>query len=139
MFIHTKAQFSSPQTADNAAEAKSAVGSRFGTASAAGITVVGILGPLTLIAIQLSADGKGEKLPNSALVDLFVSNVWLAMSLAWGLLVLYMAAFRGYKENLLNYRPITVIIGYQLIFLFVGMERFVWAIGNIASALIDGK
>jgi hypothetical protein len=107
--------------------------------STAGLTVVGILVPLTVIAIQLQSAakrGSTDRYTMRALVDLFVASTWLLASLMASLYVLYFSAFKGYTENILAYRHIGILLGFQLFFLFVGVFRLVWGLSAIVSSFV---
>lgn len=115
---------------------------RIQATSTAGLTVVGILVPLTVIAIQLQSTAKrdnGNRYAMRALVDLFVASAWLLASLVASLYVLYFAAFNGYAENLLAYRHIGILLGFQLFFLFIGVFRLVWGLAAIVSSFVGGR
>lgn len=114
--------------------------------TAAGLTVVGILLPLTALGIQtltaqLRTALQKKEIPTRAsifvLLDLFVSCIWFLSSLTLGLYVLYFGAYRGYTENLLTYRHIGIIVGLQLFFLLVGVLRLVWALGTLIAGLLS--
>ncbi|MGW0946031.1 S8 family peptidase [Streptomyces sp. NPDC002623] len=134
IFFHTLAQFSDDTQASD--DDRHTASTRLGSASTAGITVVGILAPLTVLAIQLSAGSPRLKLPDSAIIDFLAANIWLATSLTLGLWVLYLTAFKATSGNVLNKRSVTCPFGYQLFFLAVGVERFLWGILN---ASINGR
>jgi hypothetical protein len=106
-------------------------------AAAAGITVVGILVPLSILAIQLRSNPQARPLANDVLVSLFVADVWLLLSLACGVYVLWIAAMRAYESrNVLGDKSVGVVIGFQLVFLFVGIFRQVWGMGGLVSDLL---
>lgn len=108
--------------------------------ASAGLTVVGILIPLTVIAVQLKAtsDG-GDKgaVSRPTLIDLLVASAWLLASLVCGLYVLYRSAFTGYKENLFVHRDVGILSGFQLFFLLVGVIRLVWGLVTIVAQLLS--
>lgn len=105
-------------------------------AATGGMTVAGILIPLSILTIGLSTQTNGLKLPGSVLVDFFVSNVWLLCSLVLGLYVLFVAAVKGYKDNILKKQSVGWAFGLQLIFLGVGVLRLVWGMSALVSAAI---
>jgi hypothetical protein len=106
-----------------------------------GLTIVGILIPLSVLAIQLrtgtSSDGTG--LPNSVLIDFFVAAVWLIVSLAAGLYVLFVAAIRGTYEDIGQRKDVVILFGYQLIFLFVGVCRMIWGMSGLVGSLLSAS
>ncbi len=71
------------------------------------------------------------------LLDFFVACIWFLISLSLGLYVLYFGVYKGYTENLLTYRHIGMIIGFQLFFLLVGVLRLVWALGTLIAGLLS--
>lgn len=106
-------------------------------AATAGITIVGILIPVSILAIQLRAGRDAQPPSNDVLVNLFVADVWLLLSLACGVYVLWIAAMRAYeKDNVFGDRTVGIVIGFQLLFLFVGIFRQVWGLGALVSDLI---
>lgn len=104
-------------------------------AAAAGLTVAGILIPLSILTIGLTAGEKVE-LPTIVLVDFFVANVWLVISLLLGLYVLYFVGLHGYKQNILTFKATGVVYGMQLAFLAVGTIRLVWGMASLVDSLI---
>lgn len=106
------------------------------TAATGGLTVAGILIPLSILTIGLSTQPRGPELPQSVLVDFFVSNVWLLCSLVLGLYVLFVAGVKGYKENILRYDMVGWAFGLQLIFLGVGVFRLLWGMDALVDRLL---
>jgi len=114
--------------------------------TAVGLTVVGILLPLTALGIQTLANRLRTALQEKeiltrasifVLLDFFVACIWFVISLSLGLYVLYFGVYKGYTENLLTYRHIGMIIGFQLFFLLVGVLRLVWALGTLIAGLLS--
>lgn len=105
-------------------------------AATGGLTVAGILIPLSILTIGLSTQQGGVELPTSVLVDFFVSNVWLLCSLLFGLYVLFVAGVKGYTTNILEDKTVGWAFGLQLIFLGVGVLRLVWGMSALVNALI---
>src|SRR4051812_39219253 len=70
--IHILAWQSPPATQSEAYKESAQTGIR--AAASGGLTVAGILIPLSILTIGLSAQQKGLKLPSSVLVDFFMSN-----------------------------------------------------------------
>ena len=104
-------------------------------AATAGITVAGILIPLSILTIGLTASDKLD-LPSTVLVDFFVANVWLLISLLLGLCLVYFAGVRGYRENILRSRGAGAVFGLQLLFLAVGVVRLMWGMFGLVDTLI---
>jgi hypothetical protein len=108
--------------------------------ASAGLTVVGILIPLTVIAVQLKATSDGGDngaVSKPTLIDLLVASAWLLASLVCGLYVLYRSAFTGYKENLFTHSDVGIFSGFQLFFLLVGVIRLVWGLATIVAQLLS--
>ena len=104
------------------------------TAVAAGLTVVSILLPSSLFITRFG--GSNKPLPPVASTDLFVTALWLLISLVFGLYTIFVAVTRGYEESPLRRKDIGICFGLQLIFLLVGVFTFVWSMYEIASELI---
>ena len=116
-----------------------ATASALSSGASGGLTVVGILLPLSLLAIQLRTSSSSVKLSSSALADFFVASVWLVGSLAAGLYVLFSASIRGPREDVSCRRDIGILFGAQLFLLFAGAFRLVWAISSIIGVLLRTK
>ena len=133
--VHAAAQNGAAVEAWNKDDSlKNATATRFGTAAAAGITVVGILAPLSVVTLQLSA----QALPRRALTDFAIANLWLVVSLVLGLYVIYVVGIRGYVTNVLNVNSIKIVFGWQLILLAVGIFTFVWGLFDVIGAQLSG-
>jgi len=131
--IHVAA-WTSPSTNDLAYKESAQTGIR--TAATGGLTVAGILIPLSILTIGLSTQPERLDLPSSVLVDFFVSNVWLLCSLVLGLYVLFVTGVKGYKENILRNRTVGWAFGLQLIFLGVGVLRLLWGMSGLVNKLL---
>jgi hypothetical protein len=116
--------------------AKEAAQNGMRAAATGGLTVAGILIPLSILTIGLSTQQGGIKLSSSVLVDFFVSNVWLLCSLLLGLYVLFVAGVKGYAKNILEYDTVGWAFGLQLIFLGVGVLRLVWGMSALVNTLV---
>jgi hypothetical protein len=116
------------------------VAQRVRDTTTAGLTVVGILVPLTVIAVQIRASipekGK-DAVAAPVLIDLLVANFWLLLSLLAGLYVLYLSAYKGYKESLFVHKEVGVLVGFQLFLLFVGVLRLVLGLASMVSRFIS--
>lgn len=108
------------------------------SAASGGITVVGILVPVTLLALQLGADRNGPGfMTRSAVIDLFVATAWLLLSLVAGLYVLFVAAYKGFASNVFARRDVGILFGLQLLFLLTGVARITWGVASIATRLLQ--
>ncbi|MFD7908335.1 hypothetical protein ACFV4G_39605 [Kitasatospora sp. NPDC059747] len=105
-------------------------------ATTTGLTVVGILLPLSILAIQIRFGSSCAKLPSNALADFLLASLWLFISLTAGLYVLYTVAIRGPREDVVRRRDIGVLYGAQLFFLLVSCFRLLWAIPSVISTMI---
>jgi hypothetical protein len=122
--IHTAANWGSPGlSSDSDPRAQSFT---FVQAIATGsATAVGILLPLSLAALgALSA--KRTPAPN-VLINIFVGDAWLTLSLALGIYVLWVIGFRAHSENVQNRRDVRLASGYQIGALLLGVVRFLIA------------
>ena len=86
-------------------------------ASSGGIQAVGILLPLSQVALQIGKSRSGVPLPNSIFLDVFISDLWLALSLALGLAAMSLIPYRRYP------RVLGVLFGWQLFSFMVGLAR----------------
>jgi hypothetical protein len=105
------------------------------SAAAAGLTVAGILIPLSILTISLTLE-KEAQLSTTVLTDFFVANLWLVISLLLGLYVLFFVALHGYTRNILSFKGTGVVFGLQLLFLGVGTFRLVWGLAELVNELI---
>lgn len=105
------------------------------SAGAAGLTVVGILLPVTLLVVQLASAKDGSPLPNDAVLDLFMAAFWLMLSLFSGLYALFVAVTRAFSTSPLRRKDVGILFGLQLILLIVGAERLVWGFSTLAGSL----
>jgi hypothetical protein len=101
---------------------------RLQSATSGGLTVAGILVPLTIIAI--SAETTKTTVPNGALIDFFAAIVWFFCSIVSGLLVLYLAL---YRKDILRSKTINIFAGFQLFFLLVGGFQLVWGVAALVQ------
>jgi hypothetical protein len=131
--VHVKAwpKYPDPDAASYKEQAQTGIRS----AATGGITVAGILIPLSILTISLAANGR-VKLPSTVLTDFFVANFWLLISLVLGLYVLYVAGVKGYKRNILAYRATGIAYGLQLLFLAVGVFRLFFGMYGLVDKLM---
>ena len=130
--IHVLAWTSPSATAAESYKEQAQTGIR--AAATGGITVAGILIPLSILTITIVAGGK-RTLPATVLADFFVANVWLLVSLLFGLYVLYVTGLQGYTTNILTKRDVGFAYGFQLLFLAVGVVRLVWGMSGLVETL----
>lgn len=97
----------------------------------AGISAVGILIPFSLVAVRVGS----PPVPASTLVDVFVAELWLAFSMAFGLFVIWLVAAKGTSRNVLTMRLAGLPYGWQLIALLVGVVRLLVGIGTLVEGL----
>jgi hypothetical protein len=98
------------------------------TAVTGGITGVGILLPLSLVAIQVIYGSKPSSHASSVGLNLFVADIWLTMSLILGLFVLYAVGAKASSRNILYLRWIGIPFGLQLMALTLGVVRILIAV-----------
>ena len=104
-------------------------------AATGGVAVAGILIPLSILTVGLTAETK-YALPAGVQVDFFVACVWLLLSLLAGVGVLYYVGVRGYVKNVLTSRGLGATYGFQLLFLAVGVFRLVFGMYGLVDHLI---
>ena len=104
-----------------------------------GIGVAGFLIPLTIIAVQIRASTPStcsHSIASSVLIDLLVANFWLVGSLTLGLYLQYFSAYRGYEEDILDYRHVGILFGFQLFLLMIGVVRLVAGLAGLGVRLL---
>ncbi|WP_330261797.1 hypothetical protein [Streptomyces sp. NBC_00539] len=106
------------------------------SASSGGLTVVGILLPLSFLAIQIRTSSSSTTLSSTTLADFFLATAWLFLSLASGVWVLWISGIRGSTEDVAHRLDIGITYGAQLIFLLVGVWRLVWAVSSTITSLL---
>jgi hypothetical protein len=105
-------------------------------AAAAGLTVVGILVPLSVLAVTLRANPANRPLSTAVLVDLFIGAVWLFLSLVCGFFVLWLPGMRAYEQkNVMSDRSVGAP-RFPAVFLLVGVFRQVWGLADLVSSLL---
>jgi uncharacterized membrane protein len=109
---------------------------RLRTAASGALAAVGFLLPLTVLAVQTRAAGS-TPVPHQALADFYLAECWLAASLALGAFVLAITTMRGYSESILEDKYVAITFGFQLIFLLLGVIRFVFAVTSLTSSLLQ--
>jgi hypothetical protein len=105
-------------------------------ASSAGLTVAGILLPLSFLAIQLRTATSPTALSDDTLADFFMASGWLFLSLAAGLYVVYVAGMRGPEEDVATRKDVGILFGAQLFFLLAAAWRLVWAVSSVITSLL---
>jgi hypothetical protein len=107
-------------------------------AASAGLTVVAILLPTTVIGVQLSVAASDKLLVGHATAaNLFIASCWLLVSIVSGLYVVFVAATRGIRENLHHRWDVGVTYALQLATLVLACVRLVLAIGSVANRIIQ--
>jgi hypothetical protein len=94
---------------------------------------VGVLLPLSLVAIQVVADhGPGVAITH-ILIDVFVADVWFAVALLLGLFVLFVVAYESGTMNVMNARIVVLPLVWQFIALIVGGVRLLIGVAGLAG------
>jgi hypothetical protein len=107
-------------------------------AASAGLTVVAILLPTTVIGVQLSVATSDKLLVgHTAAANLFIASCWLLVSIISGLYVVFVAATRGIRENLHHRLDVGVAYALQLCTLVLACVRLVLAIGSVTNRIIQ--
>jgi hypothetical protein len=104
--------------------------SALNNASVAGVTAVSILIPASLLIIQLGAEKTG--FPHRALEEVFRASLWFLLSLAFGLVILFLIPMRSQKYNVTRDLLTGILLGPQLVSLLIGM---IWFVVGIYSAV----
>jgi hypothetical protein len=110
------------------AEARSRAVSTVSSATTGGLTAVGILLPLSLVAIQVIDVNKPPKQAGTVELNLFVADAWLALSLTMGLIVLWRIGAKGPTRNILYDRWAGIPFGLQLFSVLLGIIRILVAV-----------
>lgn len=98
------------------------------TATVSGeITAVGILIPATLVAVQI------VKPTSAVLAVIFFADVWFALSLTFGLYILWTVAVKASTQNVLNRHDVGLVYGLQFITLLAGIVRLLIGIAILFS------
>ncbi|WP_435611782.1 hypothetical protein [Streptomyces sp. bgisy159] len=105
-------------------------------AAGGGLTVVGILLPVSVLAVQLSAGSGAFALPDNAIADFFMAAFWLFLSLFSGVYVLFAAAIRGPKEDVARRKDVGILYGAQLFFLLVAGYRLLWGVSAVTTSML---
>jgi hypothetical protein len=113
-------------------EARSAAAESFRSTAVAGITAVGIMIPVTLLVIQLGSSS-GSPIPAESLLDVFLADLWLTLSLLFGLYVVWVVAAKSGSRNVYNRLDVGICYGLQLTALFTGVLRLVIAMAAIVE------
>lgn len=111
---------------DNLAD-RSAAATSLSSTITGGITAVGILIPVTLIAAQIGHPSQ------TGLEDIFFADVWFTFSLVFGLYGLFTVGVRGSTENILNRRDVGIVYGLELMTLLIGIVRLLIGIAIVFS------
>ena len=125
VIVHVIANRTSPGLDDANESEKAQSFALVQTIAGVGVTAVGILLPLSLAAIGTFASKQST--PTSVLTNVFVGDVWLALSLTLGLVVLWTAGFQGIRRNVQNVALVRFLGGAQLFALVLGIVRLLIA------------
>jgi hypothetical protein len=107
-------------------------------AASAGLTVVAILLPTTVIGVQLSVATSDKLLVgHAAAANLLIASWWLLASIISGLYVVFVAATRGIRENLHHRYDVGIAYAIQLSTLVAACVRLVLAIASVTNRIIQ--
>ena len=122
--IHTAANWRSPglPTTDTA---RAQAATNVNQIAIGGVTAVGILLPLSLVAITAFASKATPS--HGVLINTFVADCWFVLSLLLGLCVLWTGAFQAPSRNVQNLRFVRLCAGWQLFSLMLGVVRLLVA------------
>lgn len=122
-FIHAMANFRSPNlgSEDTDRERSFSYAKELLTG---GLATAGVLLPLSLTAFGTL---QVKSAPNSALVNIFLADAWLSLSLIIGLGTLWTAGYRAHTENVQNLRDVRIGPGLQVLALGIGVVRLLIA------------
>jgi hypothetical protein len=120
------------------AESRQRVADGLRAAASAGLTVVAILLPTTVIGVQLSVATSDKLLVgHTAAANLFLASCWLLASIISGLYVVFVAATRGISQNLHHRVDVGVAYALELSALVIACFRLVLAIASVAGRILQ--
>jgi hypothetical protein len=126
----------SADTSDDVSRQRIADGLR--AAASAGLTVVAILLPTTVIGVQLSVATSDKLLVgHGAAANLFIASCWLLVSVVSGLYVVFVAATRGIRENLHHRMDVSIAYALELSALVLACFRLVLAVASVTGRLMQ--
>src|SRR6266851_9693403 len=116
----------------NTEKARSVAATSIGGSMNGGLTAVGILLPLSLVATQIpKVDSLG------ALQHVVYADIWFGLSLLFGVYGAYRVGIRSVGENVVNLLDVRIVFGLQLIALVIGTARLVVSIWGLAFPRAD--
>jgi hypothetical protein len=125
-----------PDTGDEEFRLRIADGLR--AAASAGLTVVAILLPTSVIGVQLSLATSDKLLVgHTAAANLFIASWWLLASIISGLYVVFVAATRGIHENLHHRLDVGCMYALELCALVIACIRLVLAIASVTGRIVQ--
>ena len=132
--IHVLSWPSAEPQGQDAAEARNRTAGTLTAAITGGLTAVGILLPLSLVAIQVVYSSKPSAQAGAVGLNLLVADMWLALSLIMALFALWVIWPKASTRNVLYTRLVGVPFGLQLISLVLGVGRIVVAVFVLVNA-----
>lgn len=105
-----------------------------GASTTAGITAVSILIPASLLIVQIGL-GDHSPLPPAAIDHVVRASEWFVASLSFGLLIIFLVPMKANLFNVARYFQIGILVGPQLITLWIGMIRLVQGLSTIAPSI----
>lgn len=129
--VHVAANFKSPGLPNSSSDRAQAFGFVKDLAQG-GVTVVGILLPLSIAALGTLTSK--PSVPARVLANIFVGDAWLALSMTLGLLALWASGFRAPTQNVQNFAWIRFFNGWQLAALVAGIVRLMIAVFFLVQA-----
>jgi hypothetical protein len=115
-------------------EARNRAASTLSTATTSGLTAVGILLPLSLVAIQVIDVSRPPRQAGTVGLNLFVADMWLSISLLMGLVVMWHIGAKGTTRNILYSRWAGIPFGLQLFSLVLGVVRILVSVFVLVNA-----
>ena len=122
--VHTAANWTSPGL-PNTETARAQAATNVNQIAIGGVTAVGILLPLSLVAITAFATKTAPS--HGVLINTFVADCWFVLSLLLGLCVLWTGAFQAPSRNVQNLLFVRLCAGWQLFSLMIGVVRLLVA------------
>ena len=132
--IHSLSWPSTEPASQNTDEARSRTAGTLTGAITGGLTAVGIMLPLSLVAIQVVYTSKPTGQAGTVGLNLLVADMWLALSLIMALFALWVIGPKATTRNVLYTRLVGVPFGLQLISLVLGVVRILVAVLVLVNA-----
>jgi hypothetical protein len=131
-FVHLISWLATPRSFPDDVESRRNGAESFRSTAIGGITAVGILIPVTLLAIQLGTSNTSS-IPASSMLDVFLADLWFTLSLFFGLYVLWVVAVKSGSKNAYNLPDVGISYGLQLTALLTGVVRLVIGIAGVVN------